>query len=190
MNYLAHAYLSFGEKELLFGNFIGDFVKGSTNTDFPEEIWRGVMLHRNIDSFTDQHPDTLAAKDLIREDLGLTSGIFIDMIFDHILALKWSEYSEDQLGDFTEKTYQSLDRFQDFFPEDFSYMYQYMRKDDWLKLYKEEVYMERFLAGVSRRLKVKNGLKGSFRFYKDHEIEMEQHFMLLFQDLIEFSSNY
>ena len=28
MNYLAHAYLSFGYSELLVGNLISDFVKG------------------------------------------------------------------------------------------------------------------------------------------------------------------
>ena len=31
MNYLAHAYLSFGNEPVLIGNMISDFVKGNKN---------------------------------------------------------------------------------------------------------------------------------------------------------------
>jgi acyl carrier protein phosphodiesterase len=35
MNYLAHAYLSFGEPDILAGNMISDFVKGKKNSITP-----------------------------------------------------------------------------------------------------------------------------------------------------------
>jgi acyl carrier protein phosphodiesterase len=34
MNYLAHAYLSFNEPEILTGNMISDFVKGKKKFEF------------------------------------------------------------------------------------------------------------------------------------------------------------
>ncbi len=35
MNYLAHAYLSFNDPEILVGNMISDFVKGKKKFDYP-----------------------------------------------------------------------------------------------------------------------------------------------------------
>ena len=58
MNYLAHAYLSFNDPEILVGNMISDFVKGKKKFDYPLRIQAGIMLHRIIDEFTDGHPAT------------------------------------------------------------------------------------------------------------------------------------
>ena len=49
MNYLAHAYLSFNDPDILIGNMISDHVKGKKKFDLPEKIQRGITLHRNID---------------------------------------------------------------------------------------------------------------------------------------------
>jgi acyl carrier protein phosphodiesterase len=38
MNYLAHAYLSFNQPEILVGNMISDFVKGKKKFDFAPGI--------------------------------------------------------------------------------------------------------------------------------------------------------
>ncbi len=35
MNYLAHAYLSFNDPDVLAGNMISDFVKGKKKFDYP-----------------------------------------------------------------------------------------------------------------------------------------------------------
>jgi hypothetical protein len=41
MNYLAHAYLSFNEPDILVGNLISDFVKGKNST-IPRAFSRGL----------------------------------------------------------------------------------------------------------------------------------------------------
>ena len=56
MNYLAHVYLSCADEALTIGNFIADHVKGKAYLDYPETIQKGILLHRKIDHFTDQHP--------------------------------------------------------------------------------------------------------------------------------------
>ena len=53
MNHLAHCFLSFGDEDILLGNFLGDFVKGHDWEKYPRGIQRGILLHRAIDSFTD-----------------------------------------------------------------------------------------------------------------------------------------
>ena len=55
MNYLSHIYLSGDSEEVKLGNFIGDFVKGQQFLKFPPNVGKGILLHRQIDSFTDSH---------------------------------------------------------------------------------------------------------------------------------------
>ena len=55
MNYLAHIYLSGTHTELRFGNFIVDAVQGKEYDICTKGIQDGILLHRAIDTFTDQH---------------------------------------------------------------------------------------------------------------------------------------
>ncbi|MDP4238336.1 MAG: ACP phosphodiesterase [Bacteroidota bacterium] len=92
MNYLAHIYLSGTDSEVQIGNFIGDFVKGSQLNAYPENIRRGIVLHRKIDSFTDSHPVVRETIALLRPTFGRYSGILVDMYFDYFLANNFSDY--------------------------------------------------------------------------------------------------
>jgi acyl carrier protein phosphodiesterase len=74
MNFLAHAYLSFGNEPILVGNMISDFVKGKKKFDFPLDIQKGITLHRMIDTYTDSHPSTKAAMRLFRPAAGAYAG--------------------------------------------------------------------------------------------------------------------
>ena len=56
MNYLAHVYLSGANEALIIDNFIADHVKGKAYLDYSKTIQKGILLHRKIDHFTDQHP--------------------------------------------------------------------------------------------------------------------------------------
>ena len=56
MNFLAHIHLSGPDKNLRFGNFIADGIRGKEIKNYPLEVQAGIHLHRTIDSFTDQHP--------------------------------------------------------------------------------------------------------------------------------------
>lgn len=108
MNYLAHLYLSGNSEEVIIGNFIGDYVKGRKYQDFPDEVSKGILLHRQIDSFTDNHAITKEAKLLFRKEFGLYSGIVIDFLYDHYLAKNWSNYSEISLRSFAKRIHAIL----------------------------------------------------------------------------------
>ncbi len=86
MNYLAHAYLSFGQDEVLVGNFIGDFVKGKMMSTFPQEVQNGIRLHREIDKFTDTHPLVRAGQSYLRPLFRHYSTVITDIFFDYYLA--------------------------------------------------------------------------------------------------------
>lgn len=101
MNYLAHIYLSGNSDPIKVGNFIGDFVKGNSHSQFPEQVAYGILLHRRIDSFTDQHATVRECIQLLRPGYGKYAGIIADVFFDHFLASNWKDYSHDSLRRFT-----------------------------------------------------------------------------------------
>lgn len=101
MNFLAHLYLSGDSDEIKVGNFIADHVKGKRYLSYPEDIQTGILLHRQIDSFTDSHPLVKECAELLRPVYRKYSGIIIDLYFDHFLASLWNNYSDKQLKDFT-----------------------------------------------------------------------------------------
>ena len=68
---------------------MGDFVKGSDYENYPIEIKNGILLHRQIDSFTDAHPIVLKSKKRLHTHYGHYSGIVVDIFYDHFLAKNW-----------------------------------------------------------------------------------------------------
>lgn len=108
MNYLAHLYLSGDEEKTMVGNFIADHVKGKSFEKFPNDIQKGILLHRQIDSFTDAHPKFREAKKLFHDGFGLYSGIIVDLLYDHVLAAKWENYSNKTLRSFSKRSHAIL----------------------------------------------------------------------------------
>jgi len=108
MNYLGHLYLSGNNEEMLVGNFIGDYVKGKNAFKYADKIRDGILLHRQIDTFTDNHPKVREAKKLFRQEYGLYSGIIVDFMYDHFLANNWNNYSAMTLRTFAKQIHAIL----------------------------------------------------------------------------------
>lgn len=95
MNYLAHIYLSGDNKLLMIGNFIGDFIKGRRYGHLPLMIQQGILLHREIDDFTDHHPINARLRKLLHPQFGKYAGVYLDMFEDHFLAAGWNDFSPE-----------------------------------------------------------------------------------------------
>jgi acyl carrier protein phosphodiesterase len=108
MNFLAHLYLSGDDEKVITGNFIGDYVKGKDFLKYPEPVRKGIILHRQIDSFTDNHPVFREVRKLFRADFSLHSGVVTDLILDHFLASHWQMYSHDSLRKFAKRIHAVL----------------------------------------------------------------------------------
>ena len=77
MNYLAHIYLSGTHTELRFGNFIVDAVPGKEYDICTKGIQDGILLHRAIDTFTDQHTIFRKHGKLLFPDFGHYSRVIV-----------------------------------------------------------------------------------------------------------------
>lgn len=110
MNHLAHCFLSFGDENLLVGNFIGDFVKGHAWKNYSEGVQHGILLHRTIDAFTDDHPAARQSKERIRAYAGRYAGAVTDVLYDYLLFLHWDRYAKEPFEVFAETTYHQLEK--------------------------------------------------------------------------------
>ena len=92
----------------MVGNLISDFVKGKKKFDYPAGIQKGILLHRLLDEYTDNHPATKEAKEIFRPHYRLYSGAFIDVVYDHFLATDDTVFNDQSLLDFSVTAYSLL----------------------------------------------------------------------------------
>ncbi len=178
MNFLAHAYLSFEEPDLLLGNMISDFVRGKKKFDYPLTIQKGISLHRSIDTFTDCHPLTKEARKFFAEDYGLYSGAFVDIVFDHFLAKELPALEE-----FAQRTYLMLESNIDHHPENFRDVFVSMKKYNWLYNYSQEYGIERSFSGLVYRAKYMHDSTRAFNLFLNHYDELGKIYSLFFPEL-------
>ncbi len=193
MNYLAHLYLAEDSDESLIGNLLGDFVKGRLGEQYSAEIIKGIKTHRRVDAYTDANQNFLACKKLLRPDRRRFAGIIVDLSFDHFLAKNWSQYSNIELSEFTDRVYSVLLSREQTLPQKLRDRLPYMVKDDWLGSYKNLDTIGLALHAISKRLNrfekakpIKDGLDDII----DHYQEFEQNFNEFFPDLINFVDDY
>ncbi len=189
MNYLAHAYLSFNNPEILAGNMISDFIKGKKKFDYAENIQKGIMLHRAIDEFTDNHEVTKEAKQFFKPAYGLYAGAFMDVVYDHFLALDKNQFDNDDLEIFSQKTYLQLQTFEPVFPERFQKMFYFMRTQNWLDNYQYKEAIKNSFAGLVRRAKYMDNHEIAFQIFETNYNSLKNYYQIFFPQLKDFTFN-
>jgi len=153
LNFLAHTYLSGSNEEIIVGNFMGDYVKGRNYLLFPEEVKKGILIHRDIDSFTDMHLITRRNKQRVAARYHKYAGIIIDIFYDHFLASLWDQYSDLPLQDFVSRTYDLLKRNYKVLPEAIKRWFPTFLENNWMMTYRTvdgiELVLERMSANTS-----------------------------------------
>ncbi|HEX5025035.1 MAG TPA: ACP phosphodiesterase [Agriterribacter sp.] len=187
MNYLAHAYLSFLHPEVLVGNMISDFVKGKQKLNYSDNIQKGIMLHRAIDTFTDNHIATKAAKQLFRPFYGLYAGAFMDIVYDHFLAKDNTAFKDPNLLQFSTKTYAQLDQYTHIFPDRFSRLYPYMKKQNWLYNYQYPEGIANSFRGLVHRAAYMADSTTAFQIFEEHHDSLQKYYIDFFPEVIAFA---
>lgn len=188
MNYLGHAYLSMGEADILCGNMIGDFVKGTKALDqYPPAIRKGIELHRHIDAFTDEHPAIAEAKLIFRPQYHLYAGPVMDTILDHFIANDAHLFAgEAELAAFAHNTYNSLRSRSAFFPERFVPYFESMVQHNWLLHYRSEEGLKRSLNGLMRRSKHITEVETAFFLMSRNRQQLQTYYTEFMSDVVDF----
>lgn len=185
MNYLAHAYLSFTDGQIV-GNFIEDFVENSERLDYPREILKGIKLHREIDTFTDAHAIISKAKKIFQPRVRLYSGAFVDIAMDYFLANDLSIFSEKEWKTYTEKTYHVLENNAEWLPEKLTKILPNMQQNDWLFNYRNDWAIEKSFIHLKRKAKYLDEEIPVFDLFLKHKTELQDCYNSFFPELYEY----
>ena len=185
MNFLAHAYLSGDQEDILIGNFIADAVKGNNIGRFRDGIQKGVRLHREIDTYTDQHPVFIRSKKRIQEQYGKFAGVVIDIYYDHFLAADWKNHSDKDLSDFALYVYSLMFRNYAILPPRSKRILPYMAIHNWLVGYSRFKDLQWVFNGMSRRSKQYNsGMECAVASLKKDYESFQKDFNEFFPDMV------
>jgi acyl carrier protein phosphodiesterase len=183
MNFLAHIYLSGENNSIKIGNFMADSIRGHSYDVYPEEIQKGILLHRSIDSFTDMHPTFRQSKHRLHEKYGHYSGVIMDIFYDHFLAKNWSIYSDEKLEDYADNFYYLLKDNYDVLTEKVKSMIPYMFARNWLVSYASIDGLQMIMFHMDHRTKNRVNMHESIVELKQYYTEFEQEFTQFFEEL-------
>lgn len=161
MNFLVHIFLSGKNKDIILGNFIADMVKGRQIQKYSPEIVKGIMLHREIDRFTDNHPIVALSKKRLRNKYRHYSGVIVDMYYDHFLAKNWNDYSEEPINRTAGNAYKILLSNVLILPPKVKRILPFMIAENWLVNYANPESLQRNFEGMSKRTAYKSGMENA-----------------------------
>jgi acyl carrier protein phosphodiesterase len=187
LNYLAHIYLSENDKLITLGNFMADEIKGKTYNIYTARIKTGILLHRQIDSFTDNDITARKSKRRLNTQYGHYCGIIIDIFYDHFLAKNWNRYSEIELSNFVQQFYDLLEDQHKILPKNIRKITPYLIRDNWLESYASIEGIEKVLIGMNRRTGMLSHMNLAINDLNEHYDEFEEDFILFFEKLKVFS---
>jgi len=183
MNFLAHIYLSGNNDLIKIGNFMADGIRGKHYEHLPEEVQKGIVLHRAIDTFTDMHPVFRQSTKRLHERYHHYAGVIVDVFYDHFLAKNWAKYSTEKLEDFVDNFYQSLRDNYEILTDKTKEMMPYMIERNWLWSYQFKDGIARILFMMDQRTKNNSKMQYSIEELHQYYNEFESEFTLFFEDI-------
>ena len=184
MNFLAHLYLADDTAESLIGNMLGDFAGIDFRKKYRPEVCEGILMHREIDKFTDSHPVFRQSRRRISKEYRHLKGVMIDLFYDHYLAKNWSDYSTVSLETFCSNVYQTFESHKMELAPRLQRIFPFMIEENWLLSYRETDGIDQALHGISRRISRKNILASGVEELDLHYDDFEADFRRFFPQLI------
>ena len=160
MNFLAHALLAGDDPALVVGGVVGDWIKGALPAGLPEDLARGVALHRAIDSHAESNPAFCRSRARISAPRRRYAGVLVDVFYDHLLAREWASHHPLPLHAFSAEVYRQIGTRMADLPADAHRVMRLMAAEDWLSSYAEVDGIADVLARMSRRVRQPNPLLG------------------------------
>jgi len=188
MNFLAHLHLSGDNEQVKIGNFIGDAVKGNSYTKFTPDIQKGIILHRKIDSFTDNHAITKDLNKFFNEKYRKYSGIVVDIVYDYFLANNWQDYSNQELEQFVSDSHSLLMNNFRILPMKIKKILPFFIGKNRLLSYRHIDGIESVLAAMAKYTSLPQGAKFATDIVKNEHKYFEDHFRIFYAEIYQFAT--
>ena len=163
---------------------MADGIRGKDYLKFPEQVRNGILLHRQIDTFTDAHPIYRKSKHRLHKKYGHYSGVIMDILYDHFLAKNWKIYSDEKLEQYVSNFYRLLENNKNILTEKTKSMMPYMIGQNWLLSYATIAGIENILFQMDYRTKHRANMQEAVIELGEYYAEFEEEFTLFFEELI------
>lgn len=190
MNLVAHQLLSFNIPDLQVGNALAEFVRGKDYQDYPKNIATGILLHRNIDSFTDFHPIVKQTTTIFHEHYKKFAPIITDVIYDYYLIKNWHLYCNESFEDFKQKCYELMNSKMLLFPSKMQFFMKMLIKEDWFERYTTYEGIEFTLYKLSQKSKFTSNMNNSLKEIYIQDKNIEQQFLTFYPQLMNFCKSF
>ncbi|MBU1188018.1 MAG: DUF479 domain-containing protein [Gammaproteobacteria bacterium] len=184
MNHLAHLLLAGDDPELQLGALLGDHVRGDVAAcGYSRGVCDGIVLHRKVDLWTDQHALMSVARSLFQAPLRRYAGIMLDVYFDHLLSRSWTAHCDLSLQAFNQRTLKLLQRQHARLPASLQRFHHYARSTNVLARYAEPAMLQRVFVGIGQRLTRANPLPQALPTLQQHDATLQQLFSAFWPQL-------
>ena len=183
MNYLAHTLLSPEDPHTLMGNMWGDLLKPKDFEELMPGVLSGVIMHRSIDAFTDQHSGVDKIIQLIRPFQGKYTPVVADVLMDFILSKYWNLFHDTPIEQYCHSRYNIVRDHLHLIPGRLHPRINRMLDNRWLESCINRERMEMTLKMLSQRASFENNIPSAMQPYDLHEEIMDELFLVFFNDL-------
>ena len=121
---------------------------------------------------------------------GAYAGAFMDIVYDHFLALDSEELSKAGWKDFAEEVYEQLTTQQSILPEKFARMLPYMTSQNWLFNYRFTQGIQHSFGGLARRAQYLTDSGAVFALFTEHYNKLEKYYRDFFPDVKKFAQSH
>lgn len=175
MNFLAHSFHSPKNESIVrLSCMTADAFKGKKWLMFHPKIANGIVLHRKMDEWFDNHRIIKSIQKLLPDSLGRYRNVAIDMLYDHYIAT--NQFSEATLQFYNEKLKEDWEHLKKEFPEGQKTLGDYIFRFNWLTMYRSKDGLERILEQMNTRIKYRVNLKQILPFYIENQDKIDNHF--------------
>lgn len=189
MNVLAHIYLSGDSDDIIIGNYIGDYVRGKEYLNYPDQIRKGIIIHRHIDDFTDRHPVVHRSKLYFSRKYHKYSGVITDILYDHFLTREWDLFSRKPIESVTYNFYMAMVNNFEILPDKVKEMIPSFIINNWIESYQTVNGIKHVLKTMSRITSLPNETRFAIKELKKNYGPLQDDFLEFFPQLIDYVEN-
>jgi acyl carrier protein phosphodiesterase len=171
---------------VIIGNFIGDYVKGRDYNRYKPGIKRGILLHRRIDSYTDNHKIVIQSKSYFAPQYRKYAGIIIDILYDHYLVMNWNRYSPESIETMKEYLFDCLKKNYAVLPERVQFFVPSFIKNDWIGVYSTVDGIVQVLSRMAMRTTLPDYSEFAREVIHKYYVQLESEFLTYFPDIIKY----
>jgi acyl carrier protein phosphodiesterase len=197
MNHLAHFFLSNNNDDLAIGNFVADFITNKELPQYTEGVRNGIMLHREIDSFTDTHPKVKESTKRLHEFHHKYSPVIVDIYYDFLLGKNWDKFqrgpfpnvsgfptSRVSLTHFTQNIYVLVKERENELPPNLRKNIHRMIADDWLMRYTTLDGLHEAFTRIEKAAAFPGNFGNAAKHLEEFMPAFDAEFLSFFPDLI------